>query len=91
LLQAFQNRMSKRRLSVFVDAELIEAAKSAVAHGRSENVSAWVNDALRHKLRHESQLKSLAAFIGAYEADYGEIKPDEMNRAVRRARQSRSE
>ena len=83
--------MSKRRLSVLVDAELIEAANSAVSHGRSESISAWVNDALRLKLRHQSQLESLAAFIGTYEADHGKITPGEMNQAVRRARRSRPE
>jgi Arc/MetJ-type ribon-helix-helix transcriptional regulator len=78
--------MNKQRLSASVDAELIEAAESAVARGRSESVSAWVNDALRLKLDQERRLEALAAFVAAYEADYGEITPEEMNQAVRRAR-----
>jgi Arc/MetJ-type ribon-helix-helix transcriptional regulator len=78
--------MNKQRLSASVDAELIEAAESAVARGHSESVSAWVNDALRLKLDQEHRLEGLAAFVAAYEADYGEITADEMNQAVRQAR-----
>ncbi len=78
--------MSKQRLSASVDAELIAAAEDAVARGRSESVSAWVNDALRLKRDQERRLEALASFITAYEADHGEITPDEIKQAVRRAR-----
>ena len=37
----------KERLSASVDADLIAAAERAVADGRADNVSSWVNDALR--------------------------------------------
>src|SRR5690348_474086 len=78
--------MSKQRLSASVDEELIAAAENAVAQGRSESVSAWVNDALRLKLDQDRRLEALASFIAAYEADHGEITPDEIKQAVRRAR-----
>lgn len=78
--------MSKQRLSASVDSELIEAAEKAVARGRSESVSAWVNEALRLRLEQERRLEALATFISAYESEYGEITPEEMQRAERRAR-----
>jgi Arc/MetJ-type ribon-helix-helix transcriptional regulator len=78
--------MSKLRLSASVDDKLIAAAEKAVALGRSESVSAWVNDALRLKLEQERRLEALAAFIAEYESGHGEISPDEMTQAVRRAR-----
>jgi Arc/MetJ-type ribon-helix-helix transcriptional regulator len=78
--------MNKQRLSASVDGELIAAAENAVARGRSESVSAWVNDALRLKLDHDRRLEALATFIVAYEAEHGEITPEEMKQAVRRAR-----
>ena len=78
--------MSKQRLSASVDAELIVAAEDAVARGRSESVSAWVNDALRLKFDHERRLEALAEFVAGYEAENGEITSDEMRLAVRRAR-----
>jgi Arc/MetJ-type ribon-helix-helix transcriptional regulator len=78
--------MSKQRLSASVDSELIVAAEDAVARGRSESVSAWVNDALRLKFHHERRLGALAEFVAGYEAENGEITSDEMKQAVRRAR-----
>ena len=77
---------SKQRLSASVDADLIEAAADAVARGRFDSVSAWVNEALRLKLAHDRRLEALAAFVGAYEAGHGEITPEEIHQAARRAR-----
>ena len=76
----------KQRLSVSVDDELVEAAERAVASGQVATVSAWVNDALRLKVVHERRQRALAEFIAGYEAEYGEITPEEMARASRRAR-----
>ncbi len=75
----------KERLSASVDAELIAAAERAVAEGRADNVSAWVNDALRLKLERDAQLAALAAFIAAYEEEHGEIGAQEIRQASRRA------
>lgn len=79
--------MTKQRLSASVDADLIEAAEKAVAAGHSESVSAWVNEGLRLKLIQERRLQALAAFVKAYEQEHGEITPEEMEMAARRARQ----
>jgi Arc/MetJ-type ribon-helix-helix transcriptional regulator len=78
--------MSKVRLSASVDADLFAAAESAVARGQLESVSAWVNDALRMKAEHDKRLEALAAFVGAYEKEHGEITAEEVRSAVRRAR-----
>ena len=77
---------NKQRLSASVDEDLIEAAENAVTRGLSDSVSAWVNEALRLKLAHERRLDALAAFVGSYEAEHGEITPEEMRLAARRAR-----
>ena len=79
---------AKRRLSASVDAVLLQAAEAAVAGGAAGSVSAWVNDALRLKLTHDARLAALASFIGAYEAEHGEITGEEIRLAVRRASQS---
>ena len=78
--------MSKVRLSASVDADLLAAAEAAVAGGRLESVSAWVNEALRAKAVHERRLEALGAFVAAYEAGHGEIAADEMRAAARSAR-----
>jgi hypothetical protein len=78
--------MSKVRLSASVDADLIAAAESAVARGRLDSVSAWVNEALRMKAEQDRRLEALAAFVAAYEQEHGEISQEEMRGAARRAR-----
>lgn len=78
--------MSKARLSVSVDADLVEAAEASVSKGRSKTLSAWVNDALRLKAEHDRRIDALASFIEAYEGEHGEITGEEMRTAARRAR-----
>ncbi|MGH7439565.1 MAG: hypothetical protein ACRENE_28075 [Polyangiaceae bacterium] len=78
--------MNKVRLSASVDADLVAAAEAAVARGRLESVSAWVNEALRAKAEQDRRLEALGVFIAAYEAEHGEISAEEMRDAARRAR-----
>jgi Arc/MetJ-type ribon-helix-helix transcriptional regulator len=77
----------KERLSASVDADLVVAAQSAVADGRADSVSAWVNDALRLKADRDRRLESLNDFIAAFEAEHGAISEEEMAEATRRARE----
>src|SRR5258708_3932169 len=76
----------KERLSASVDADLVSVAQDAVAQGRAESISAWVNDALRLKADHDRRPRALDDFINAYEAEHGEISEQEMRDAARRAR-----
>jgi Arc/MetJ-type ribon-helix-helix transcriptional regulator len=76
----------KQRLSASVDAELVAVAQEAVAAGQAENVSAWVNDALRLKADHDRRLRAVDEFLAAYEAEYGEITDEEIRDAARSAR-----
>jgi Arc/MetJ-type ribon-helix-helix transcriptional regulator len=69
-----------------VDADLMAEAHEAVAQGRSESVSAWVNEALRLKVAHDRRLRALDEFMAAFEAEHGQITEAEMNEAARRAR-----
>jgi Arc/MetJ-type ribon-helix-helix transcriptional regulator len=78
---------SKQRLSASVDAELLAAAQQAVTDGRTESISAWVNDALRLKADHDRRLRALDDFLAAYEAEHGQITEDEVRDAARRARE----
>jgi Arc/MetJ-type ribon-helix-helix transcriptional regulator len=77
---------AKERLSASVDADLIAVAQEAVAQGRAESVSAWVNEALRLKVAHDRRLRALDEFVAAFEAEHGEITEAEMSEATRRAR-----
>jgi hypothetical protein len=78
---------AKSRLSVTVDADLTAVVHAAVAAGAAESMSAWVSDALCLKLDHDRRLRGIGDFIAAYEAEHGEITEEEMEAAVRRARE----
>jgi len=65
--------MSKERLTVTVDSELIEAANQAVTEGRVASLSGWVNLALAERAAKERRLRALAEAVAAYEDEFGEI------------------
>ena len=65
---------------------MLAAGRSAVAEGRAENLSAWVNDALRRQVEHDARMRALDAFFAVYEREHGEITDDEMRNATRSAR-----
>lgn len=69
-----------------MDADLVAVAQQAVAQGRAESVSAWVNEALRLKAAHDRRLRALEEFVAAFETEHGEITEAEMREAARRAR-----
>jgi len=77
---------AKERLSASVDEDLVAVAQEAVAQGRAESVSAWVNEALRLKAAHDRRLRALDEFVAAFEAEHGQITGTEMSEAARRAR-----
>lgn len=73
-------------MSASVDADLVAVAQEAVAQGRAESVSAFVNEALRLKVAHDRRLRALDEFVAAFEAEHGEITEAEMREAARHAR-----
>jgi len=77
---------TKRRLSASVDADLFMAGQEAVSEGRAQNLSAWVNEALRLKADHDRRMRALDDFLAVYEAERGEITADEIAQATRTAR-----
>lgn len=71
----------KERLSATVDADLLAAGAAAVAAGRADSLSAWVNEALRRQAEHDGQLAALDEAIAAYEAEHGEITAEDIEAA----------
>ena len=49
----------KERMTVTVDAELVEAGNRAVKAGRAPSLSSWVNDALGEREAREQRLRGL--------------------------------
>ncbi|MGH8932494.1 MAG: hypothetical protein ACRDZO_18195 [Egibacteraceae bacterium] len=68
----------KERLTVTVDPELVAAGNEAVAEGRAEFLSAWVNQALAERASSDGRLRALAEVVAAYEAEHGTITPGEL-------------
>ncbi len=68
----------KRRVTVTVDPELVEAGNRAVAAGAADSLSAWVNTALAEQARREEKLARLHDAIGYHEAEFGEITAAEI-------------
>lgn len=65
-------------MTVTVDPELIEAANRAVSDGEAESVSGWVSAALVDKVAKDQKLADLRKAVKAYEAEFGEITPEEL-------------
>jgi hypothetical protein len=78
----------KERLTVTVNPDYIEAGNRAVAEGRAESMSAWVNAALSEKVMKEQRLSALAAAIAAYEKKHGVISAQELAEQARTDRES---
>ena len=68
----------KERLTVTVNPAFIEAGNDAVAEGRAESLSAWVNAALAERVAKERRLGALTEAIAAYEERFGAISAQEM-------------
>ena len=78
----------KERLTVTVDRALVRVGNAAVAAGRADSLSGWVNLALEERASKERRLAAMADAIAAYEARFGEISGEELlaqERADRRA------
>ena len=69
--------MSKERLTVTVDDDLVEAGNEAVSEGRVGSLSAWVNLALAERAAKDRRLRALGEAVAAYEAEFGVITAEE--------------
>jgi Arc/MetJ-type ribon-helix-helix transcriptional regulator len=74
----------KERLTVTVNPQFVEAGNEAVAEGRAESLSAWVNLALAERTAKERRLKALGNAVASFEAQFGVITAEELE-AQRRA------
>jgi Arc/MetJ-type ribon-helix-helix transcriptional regulator len=73
--------MAKRRLSATIDSKLLDAAAAAVAAGRAESVSAWVNEAMQRQADHEARLKAADEVWEQWQAEFGPVSDEELERA----------
>jgi hypothetical protein len=78
----------KERLTVTVDPAFMSAGNDAVAEGRAESLSAWVNAALAEKVAKERRLTALAEAVASYERKHGAISGQELAEQARADRES---
>jgi Arc/MetJ-type ribon-helix-helix transcriptional regulator len=80
--------MSKERLTVTVDPHLVRAGNEAVAEGRADSLSAWVNLALSERATRDRRLRALTEALAAYESEFGVITSEELDAQERADRAS---
>ena len=79
LISKYDSSMSKKgRITITLDQTLIDMANAAVAAGRAESLSAWINLALAEHLGKERRLALMAELLAEYEAKHGVITPAEV-------------
>ena len=80
--------ITKQRLTVTVDPELVAAGNREVSSGRAPSLSAWVSAALAEQARRDRKLEALRAAIADYEAEFGEITTEEIAAQQRKDREN---
>jgi hypothetical protein len=68
----------KARLTITVDPAVLRAGNQAVAAGRAESLSGWVNLAMAERATKERRLEAMAEAIALHERDFGEISAAEL-------------
>lgn len=80
--------MRRRRVTVTVDDDLLEAAHEAVVEGQAQSMSAWIGEAMALRQRRDQSLAALGRSIAAYEAEHGLITDEELSDQARADRDS---
>lgn len=81
--------MSKRRITISIDGDLVADAEQAVAEGSVSSVSAWINAAARSASERDRRSRALAEAIASYEAEFGAFTSEELDE-IERSDASRS-
>ena len=68
----------KDRVTITLDSHVVEAGNKAVASGRADSLSGWVNLALIERIEKERRLAAMAEAVAAYEMRFGVISAEEI-------------
>jgi Arc/MetJ-type ribon-helix-helix transcriptional regulator len=79
--------MTKRRISVSVDDDLVEEGERAVADGAAASLSAYVNDALKSHSDYHRRRRAFKEAYAIYEAEHGTITEEEREEILRKMRE----
>jgi Arc/MetJ-type ribon-helix-helix transcriptional regulator len=76
-------RSRKTRVTVTLDKDLLRVASAAVKAGEANSLSEWLNAALADKVAERRRREAMRAAIEDYEAEFGVITEEAMDRQVR--------
>jgi Arc/MetJ-type ribon-helix-helix transcriptional regulator len=77
---------NKGRLSVSIDAELIEGISRSVAAGRAKNASEWTTRAVRAALEDELRIAAMSDLLAEYQREHGAFTEAERGTGLTRLR-----
>ena len=76
-------RPRKARVTLTIDRDILRAGSAAVRSGRADSLSGWVNAALTKEVAEERRVAAAWEAIADYEAEFGVITAEEMERQAR--------
>ncbi|MDE0118280.1 MAG: hypothetical protein OXT07_16895 [bacterium] len=80
--------MPKERVTITVELDLLDHAKSAVQAGVCRSVSEWISQAMAEQLARDDRLVALDELIAEFEALHGPITDEEIEEQMRRDREA---
>ena len=73
----------KRRITVTVDQDVLDAAAQLVRQGAEDSVSGWVNRVLHAEVERQRGLQHLRDAVADYEREFGELTTRELDAQAR--------
>ena len=80
--------MPKERVTITVEVDLLNHAKSAVQEGVCRSVSEWIGRAMEEQLAKDARLAAMDEWIAEFEAEHGPITDEEIAEQMRRDREA---
>ena len=78
VLPKYDACVPKERVTITVEIDLLNHAKSAVQSGACRSVSEWIGQAMAEQLAKDARLVALDELIAEFEAEYGPITDEEI-------------
>lgn len=78
----YDESMSKERVTITVEVDLLNHAKSAVETGVCRSVSEWICEAMAEQMAKDARLAAMDELIADFEAEYGPITDEEIAEQV---------
>ena len=70
--------MPKERVTITVEIDLLNHAKSAVQSGTCRSVSEWIGEAMAEQLAKDARLAAMDELIAEFDAEYGPLTDEEI-------------